>query len=64
MKDLSNLSRRIDDLSPAIIDRATDLATADLGPIVFRELDEDDQDEYLYLAYEEFMTILRGVTNR
>ncbi len=60
MKDWLNLSQRIDDLSPAIIERATDLATAELGPIVFRELDEDDQDEYLYLAYDEFMTILRG----
>lgn len=62
MKDLANLSRRIDDLSPAIIDRATDLATSELGPIDFRELDEDDQDEYLYIAYNEFMTILKGAT--
>lgn len=62
MKNVFNLSNRIDDLSPAIIDRATDLATADLGPIIFRELDEDDQDEYLYIAYDEFMTILRGAT--
>lgn len=58
-----NLSQDIEYLSPAIINRATDLATADLGPIDFRELDEDDQDEYLYLAYEEFMTVLRGVSN-
>lgn len=61
-KNLRNLSDNIGDLSPAIVERATEYATAYHGPIVFGELDKDDQDEYLYLAYEEFMTILKGAT--
>ncbi len=62
MMNVYNLSERICDLSPAIVERATEHATAELGPIVFRKLTKDEQNEYLHIAYEEFMTILRGAT--